>query len=308
MKLSVIIINYKSEPLMERCLHHLAFHGDYEIIVIDNENNPALMERISKFPRLKTIPFAGNLGFAGGNNRAIKQALGEYICTLNADAFLAKDYLDKCVDFLEKNPEYASVQGKLLKEDNNQIVDSLGNLLTRGRFPQNINHRERDTYENSREIFGVTAAAAVYRKIALEKVKEDDDYFDSDFFAYLEDVDLDWRLRMAGYKAYFLNTAVASHIRESSSNIMFRLRQGFINRMYLIIKDDSCLSVVVNLLLFWPIFIIYGNRKRNIGLIFKMFGKRRKIQKSRTVSHREVKLFIEKTPWKKMIFKLFQIN
>ncbi|GEM_PF-6326229 len=308
MKLSVIIINYKSEPFIYKCLRHLVFHGDYEIIVIDNENNPALMEKISKFPKLRTIPFSGNLGFAGGNNRAIKQAQGEYICTLNADAFLAKDYLDKCVDFLDKNPQFASVQGKLLKENNKKIVDSLGNMLTRARFPQNIDHRERDTFKESREVFGVTAAAAIYRKSALEKVREGDDYFDSDFFAYLEDVDLDWRLRLAGYKAYFLNSAVAFHIRESSSNLMFRLRQGFINRIYLIIKNDSCSSIVVNLLLFWPIFIIYNNRIRNIGQIFKMFKKRQTIQKNKKVEEGEITRFIEKTPWKKMFSKILGLN
>ena len=90
MKLSIIIINYKSEDVIEKCIRSISYNESYEIIVIDNEKNPKLMKKLRKIRKVKIIPYTSNLGFSKANNIGINQAKGDYILVLNADCFLTK--------------------------------------------------------------------------------------------------------------------------------------------------------------------------------------------------------------------------
>lgn len=308
MKLSIIIINYKSEKIIEKCIEHIYYHGDYEIIIIDNENNSNLISKLSKIPKVKIIPNKQNLGFSMANNLAIDSSKAEYILTLNADAFLSKNYLEKCIAFLDHNSRYASVQGKLLLFNEPTLIDSTGNIMTYSRFGFNENHRVSDWDAPAKEVFGVCAAAAVYRKSALSDVKINNEYFDNDFFAYLEDADLDWRLRLKGYKAYFIHDAIAYHIRELSTPKKMRIQQALRNRLLMTIKNDNILSVIVNMILYAPIFIFLPNRLKNIKVIQKMFGKRKIIQSEKKISHKVIQKMFVRTPWSKHLKKILTIQ
>jgi len=309
MKLSIVIINYKSEQYMERCLRSIHFKGDYEIIIVDNEGNEKLMQRIKrKYPSITIMPFLGNLGFALGNNKAIKAAKGEYILTLNADCFLTKDYIIRCVEFLEKNKGYSSVQGKLLLYQRKGYVDSTGNVLTTAGFAYSENHKAKDFNAESKEIFGVCAAAAVYRRSALDDVRIHGEYYDNDFFAYLEDVDLDWRLRLMGWKAYFLGTATAYHIREATSNHKFRFNQAIKNRFFMVIKNSSAFSMALNLIFYPAVLLFLPNRMKNIRLTLKMLKKRKTVQAKKKVSNKEIRKFMAKTPYLRYLRIIKLIN
>ncbi len=305
MDLSIIIINYRAEKYIDRCLRSIFFKGTKEIIIIDNEGNPKLMDRVSSYPDVKIIPFAGNLGFAGGNNKALEIAQGEFVCLLNADAFPDPRYFDEAVNFHRAHAAYSSVQGKLIFENNRDLIDSTGNAMTKVRYAFNRDQFKRvDAIQTpSSDVFGVTAAACVYRKACLEEVKLGDECFDQDFFAYLEDVDLDWRLLMLGYRAYFLNSITAFHVRNASTGKSYRVRQALRNRLYLIIKNDAWFSVLANLTVMVPILLLFPNRLKNYGLILKMFTKRAAIQKKRAVRHREIAKYFVSLPWKKLTFK-----
>lgn len=305
MKLSIIIIHYKSENIIEKCISSIRYDDDYEVIVVDNGGNPELMEKISRLKNVRTIDYTGNHGFAKANNIAIKQAQGEYIMTLNADVFLKDGYIDKCVKFLENNFIYASVQGKLILNNERALIDSTGNMVTKSRFAQNINHREKDIELPSTDVFGVCAAAAVYRKKYLDQAVIFDEYFDEDFFAYLEDVDLDWRLNLLGYKSHFLGNIHAYHIREMSSNKMYRVKQAMKNKIYLIIKNDVIWSVILNFLLGLIILAFISNRRKNYILIFKMIKKRFVISKKSIIKKSDITKNFPTTPWSKMFKKLF---
>jgi len=308
MKLSIIVINYKSQDFIQKCIKSIYFDQDYEIIIVDNENNQKLMDLLSKISNVKIIAFAGNLGFSKGNNRGIEVSKGDYILTLNADVFLNKDYIIKCIDFLDHNLQFSSVQGKLILYNNKNLIDSTGNVITRSRLAYNRDHKNKDYSIESGEIFGVCAAAAVYRKTALKKIKINNEYFDNDFFAYLEDVDLDWRLRLKGYNAYFLNTTAAFHIRESTTASKFRFKQALRNRLYLIIKNDNKLSLIFNMLFYSPILLLLPQRVNNIKLIYKMIKKRKIIQNNSKLTLHQITALFKKTPWIFYLKKLLLSN
>ena len=244
MKVSIIILNYKSEKFLEDCLGKIHFNGPHEIIIVDNDNNLRLIKKVKYFKKVKVLPYKGNLGFAEGNNRGIRLAKGEYILTLNADAFLTRNYIKRLVNFLDQHRDYASAQGKLISYSNHKIIDATANYMTWSGFAFSENHLCKDNNPKSQEVFGVCAAAALYRRSALEKIGFKGEYFDKDFFAYLEDVDLDWRLRLYGFKAYYLDNAIAYHFREATTNNKFRRKQALRNVILANYKNDSAINLI----------------------------------------------------------------
>ena len=293
MKLSIIIINYNCSDILDRCLNSIQYDKPYEVIIIDNDGT--LKHRKFKQKNISVVPYTRNLGFAKANNIAIGKAKGEYILTLNADAFLTKSYIKACIQFLEKEPHYSSVQGKLLFYYKKNHIDSTGHILSFYRFAKNENQYTPDRYTISKEVFGVCAAAAVYRRSALERIKINNEYFDSDFFAYLEDVDLDWRMKIAGYKAYFINKALSYHIRELTTNAAYRLKLSIRNRLFMIIKNDSILSVIINIIAYLPFFFFLPDLKSNLRKMMAMFRKRKLVQSKRNIPHRKIAEWFENT-------------
>lgn len=288
MKLSIIILSYKSEKFLEDCLNEIYFDRSYEIIVVDNDNNSPLMKKAKEFKNVKILPYKGNFGFAEGNNRGIRSAKGEYILTLNVDAFVTKDYIKKLVDFLDRHQDFASVQGRLLSSKNHKIIDATANYLTWSGFAFAENHLLKDKKPKSAEVFGVCAAAALYRRSALEEVSTGGEYFDKDFFAYLEDVDLDWRLRLAGFRAYYLDNAIAYHYREATTNSRFRLKQALRNVILMNYKNDSFANLIwklpfyfiLNLIFFFP-----SNLKDFFSFLPMMKAKRKTISKNKKIKN-----------------------
>jgi GT2 family glycosyltransferase len=273
MKLSIIIINYHSADILNRCINSIESQYSHEIIVIDNDNQlPEISSR-----EVQIIEYAGNLGFSGANNKALQVAQGKYILFLNADVFLSATYIDLCLEILDTNPRCASVQGKLLKEHNPRLIDSTGNVVTRSFWAFNEHHLDHDQPIPDHEIFGVCCAAGIFRRSALDEISQETGLFDEDFFAYLEDVDINIRLRAAGHSSLFVSDATALHIREASSAFWYRFRQSVLNRYLLVIKHKSIISIILNSVTITPIiFLLFPDRKINANKIRHCFGKRKK--------------------------------
>ncbi len=228
---SVIILSYNSRRYIDKCLDSVLAQ-DYpntEILVVINGSEDGSAELIqSKYGRFKKIRGlipGENLWFSRGNNYGIKQSRGEYILTLNQDTILERNFISLLVKALESDNSLGSVSGKLLHykfdiDSKTKILDSSGmeifktrRVIDRGQWEV-----DRHQYDLYTEIFGASGAAAVYRREALEAVKiaKPDgtfEYFDEDFVAYKEDVDLAWRLQLAGYKCRYIPQAVVYHGR-----------------------------------------------------------------------------------------------
>lgn len=219
---SIIIINYNGKKFLPD-LFKSVFSQTYkntEIIFVDNASldNPGSFIK-KKHQSIKTIFNKNNLGYAGAANQGIKESQGKYILILNPDIFLKEDFIEKLIKRAEKDQNIGAVSGKMLSwsftnKEKTDIIDSTGILAKKSGFflDRGQGEKDEDQYKSG-EVFGVSGAAMFLRKKALEDIKIFNEYFDNDFFAYKEDVDVSWRLRLLGWKCFFEEKAVLWHCR-----------------------------------------------------------------------------------------------
>ncbi|MBU1167482.1 glycosyltransferase family 2 protein [Patescibacteria group bacterium] len=221
MRISVIILTYNSEKYLRHLFKSLraqtAFH-DLEIIVVDNNSNDHTVAFLEEQTGIQIIKNKENKGFAEANNQGFEMSTGKFVLCLNHDVIMDEDYIERLADFLSRHSECAAVAGKVLKWDfendkKTDQVDTLGFKIFKSH--KVIDQSELVFEENGKaEVFGINAAAGLYRKEALEKVKMISGfYFDPDYGSYKEDVDLAYRLLHAGCKSYVSSTVTAYHDR-----------------------------------------------------------------------------------------------
>jgi len=224
---SINILTYNGEKWIEKCIKSVLeqTYPDIEILVIDNASTDNTLEKIQN---IKTIKNEKNLGFSAGHNIGIKKSKGKYIFCLNQDIILDKDFVKNTVDLLEKDDKIGSIQGKIYQLNNGEktdILDTMGFTVYKSGRIIDTGHGEKDfssslgTSLEPKEVFGVNGVASIYRRTALNQVKLKEEYFDEDFFCYVEDVDLSWRLRRKGWKCVFAPNVIAWHDRTSSKSI-----------------------------------------------------------------------------------------
>ncbi len=239
---SVHLLAFNGQKYIQACLNSVLnqTYPQIEILVTDNNSSDKTVDYLKKIQakhKLKIVYNKKNLGFAKGQNQGIERAQGEYILCLNQDVVLDKNFISNALKAFKKYPEAAAVQGKLLRWSGGMnfyndfadynisyIIDTKGlAVFKNGR----IINREQGQIDNKREkkikeIFGADGAAPIYRKQALEQVKiilnGRTEYFDEDFFAYKEDVDLAWRFRLYGWRSYYQPSALAWHDRTAGES------------------------------------------------------------------------------------------
>lgn len=181
------------------------------------------------FPNIEVLHPGYNIGFARGHNEIFASSDSEYYQLVNPDVILEPDYVAKLVSVFS-DPRVGAATGKLLRYDfehktKTNIFDTTGITMSHnGRARDRGQHEEdRGQYNGQAEIIGVSGAAPMYRKSALEAVKllRSDgrfEYFDEDFHSYWEDVDLSLRLQHAGFTARFVPEALGYHGRTAGSS------------------------------------------------------------------------------------------
>lgn len=229
-KVSVIILPFRKTHLIQPVVDAVfgQTHQDLEVIAVINDSTDGSKEIIARdYPQVKIIEPGYNSWFAAGNNIGIRSSTGDFIQLVNDDLFLEPNYIEELLKSFT-DPQVAAATGKLLRYDfvknkKTNIIDSTGVVMSASGRARDRGQNEEDKgqYDNQRVIFGVSGAGPMYRRSALEKVKwiEDDkwEYFDEDFLAYWEDVDLSWRLNRAGFKNVYAPAAVAYHGRTAGS-------------------------------------------------------------------------------------------
>ena len=218
---------------------------DWELLVLDNASNDQSVATVKEYyPPAKVIQQKTNLGFAKGHNLLVSWSKSDYILFLNQDLMLAPNYLEDAIDFLDKNPNVASVSGKLLYWDFEQsnttkIIDSFGLKINKNRKVIDWQQGKADYSLDDKEVFGLSGTALLVRRAALEVVrlpKNNDqfEYFDEDYFSYKEDIDLAWRFRLAGYENWLVTSTVAYHhrsISKAKSSRSDRKNRGITNKL-----------------------------------------------------------------------------
>lgn len=231
---------YRSDVVaLLRCLECLQQQSTQptDVIVIDNSDKGDLSAL--KMPGVQFRGAAGNTGFAGGNNLAIKPSKADFIALLNPDAFPNPAWLAKLLQVAESKPQCAAFGSLQLLDESPELLDGLGDSYhASGVFRREGHSRPRSDYGDlsEREIFSPCAAAALYRRDAFEAVGG----FDEDFFCYGEDVDLGFRLRLAGWKSMLVPDAVVRHVGSASSGggrSKFATYHGHRNMVWVYLKN-----------------------------------------------------------------------
>lgn len=247
---SVHIVTYNSGQDIERCLESV-FRQRYpiqEIIVVDNCSRDQTRTILSKYQsRVRVILNEKNTGFAGAHNQAMRLTISDYCLVLNPDVVLHPDYVYLLMDFAAKRDgdfPLGSLTGKLLRASDPRIADSCGITINRARRAFDIGSgRLSNDWSEVKEVFGVSGAAALYNMEMVKDMTYKDEFFDEDFFAYKEDVDVSWRAQLLGWKSFFVPEAVAFHERGwkeggRKSQSLFVRRLSYINRYKMIVKND----------------------------------------------------------------------
>lgn len=247
---SVGIVTWHPDELLLRCLAALRAQ-DYPSLslhVWDNasgEEQRALIAAHTAGGERTWSP--RNVGFSAGHNALIRGSAGAYYLCLNPDAVLAPGYISALVSALEDHPRSGSATGRLLRLDDERVLDSAGMVMTRDQ-----RHLDRggdgpavNRYTTGPEpVFGPSGAAALYRRAMLDDVAFRGEYFDEAFFAYREDADLAWRAQWRGWGSLYVPDGVAWHRRRVTPARRSALpseinRYSVRNRFLLRLKNQS---------------------------------------------------------------------
>lgn len=227
--LSAVVPTVGKSPWLLACLEALRRQSPVlEIVVVDQgeaavEVPPHLADRVSRPGK--------NLGFAGGVNLGIAETTGQFVAVVNDDALVDDGWLDRLVEALAADPRAAAVQGLNVRLADPAVVDGAGIGWNRWWQAVQLGHGEPVEDANEiREVFGVSATAALYRREALQAVSSEGEVFDSRLGSYYEDVDLAIRLRAAGWRSYLVPSALARHAGSQSGEALGRLGLVYGNR------------------------------------------------------------------------------
>jgi GT2 family glycosyltransferase len=232
---SVVIPNWNGRRWLAGCLAAVAEQDQtpLEVLVVDNGSEDDSVEYLrSAHPDVRLIELATNTGFAHAANRGVEAARGTLVALVNTDVELAPDWLRRMSAAIALDVGAAAVACKMLSLEDPAIVYDAGDVLRRdgaceqrGRFG-----RDDGRWEEPGEVFGACAGAALYRRDVVLGVGG----FDERYFAYLEDVDLSLRLRLAGWRCRY-EPAVALHAGSGSSHQLTRGHEYLVTRNTLVL-------------------------------------------------------------------------
>ena len=311
---SVIIVNWNAGELLSRCISSLLAQTvlPFEVIVFDNASTDGSAKRINdQFPSVQVIESEKNLGFAAANNLATRQVSdkSEWLVFLNPDAFPEPEWLQALLSAATANPEYSFFGSRLMDANSSTIVDGIGDVYHASGLVWRAGHgKTLCSGDDSivKEIFSPCAAAAMYRKDAFLTTGG----FDEDFFCYIEDVDLGFRMHLLGHRCLYVLDSVALHVGSAVTGKRsdFSIYHGHRNLVWAYIKNMPsllfwlCLPLHLALNLFSIFYFSLRGQRRVIlrakwdaliGLP-KMWSKRRKIQSGRVVSALDIWHLLDK--------------
>lgn len=208
---SIIVVNYNGRPYLQACLSALLseHNPDHEVILVDNASTDGSPEYVEQtFPEVRIVRNQNNAGFGQGFNLGAQHARGRVLACLNPDTAVEPGWLDHLVIALQANPRVGLVTSKILLMSDPQRINTCGNdvhctglTLCRGMG------RDSNAFTEPTEVDAVSGAAFAVRRETFEALGG----FDADFFMYMEDTDLSWRARLAGYTCLCAPESVVYH-------------------------------------------------------------------------------------------------
>jgi GT2 family glycosyltransferase len=241
---AAIVVNWNSWQELIRCLDALDRQTKefQRIVVIDNDSSDPMPDWMLKWQAEKKVEFLilpSNVGFASANNIGIKKAVDcDFVALVNPDAFLDSEWHERMLVAVAEHPTAASFASSLVMANDHTRWDGLGDAYHISGLVWRTAHGRQVNFDHLSEVqvFSPCAAAALYRRQALLEVGG----FDEDYFCYVEDVDLGFRLRLLGYSSVLIPQAIAYHVGSASTGGQdsdFSVYHGHRNLVWTYVKD-----------------------------------------------------------------------
>lgn len=217
---AVVILNWNGKHYLQKFLPSV-MESDYsnlEIIVADNASTDDSINFLQEhYPQIKIIQNASNDGYAGGYNCALKKVDADIFVLLNSDVEVTKNWIHPIVALMQSDENIAACQPKILSYTNKELfeyagaaggwIDRFGYPFSRGRV-FDITEQDNGQYNNAEPCFWATGAALFIKRNAFNEMNGFDEYF----FAHQEEIDLCWRLQLAGKKIFVQPSSVVYHV------------------------------------------------------------------------------------------------
>jgi GT2 family glycosyltransferase len=235
-------------------------------VVVDNASTDGSLQMIKKrYGCLTVIENERNVGYCKALNQGIDAHESDFVLCLNSDVKLNADYIERAAGTLDRFPRCGMLSGKILRFDG-KTLDSTGQFVGRDRRPRERGYGDPDVgqYGKREFVFSVCGAVAFYRRKMLDQVALGGQYFDEDYFAFNEDLDIGWRGQLMGWKCIYDPAAVAYHKRGGTAatgrnrhpfgrkQVVRRppsIRYHILKNKYLtVVKNDSPESVLADML------------------------------------------------------------
>lgn len=244
---TIVIPNYNGKQFLETCLDALK-DEDCPILLVDNGSADGSIELLrEEYPKVRLLPLDKNYGFCRAVNEGIRSCSTKYVILLNNDTRVKKGFAAALIGAMEREPGCFSCQAKMLQMDCPDRIDDAGDFycalgwgIARGKG------QPAGAFGRPGRIFSACAGAAIYRRSAFEKLG----YFDEKHFAYLEDVDIGWRARIAGYQNRYEPRAVVFHKGSGASGSRyndFKVYHSARNNLYMLHKNLPLWQFLLNL-------------------------------------------------------------
>jgi GT2 family glycosyltransferase len=217
---AVVILNWNGKNYLEKFLPFLlnSSYAQMQVVIADNgSTDDSLPFLAAKYPQLRVLKNPTNEGFANGYNHALQHVEAEYFVLLNSDVEVTANWLEPLVNLLESNPAIAAAQPKLLDYNKRNFfeyaggaggwLDKYGYPFCKGRIFEYC-EEDHGQYEQTGPIFWASGAAMFIRS----KIFREMNGFDGYFFAHQEEIDLCWRIQLAGYKIFSCPASVVYHV------------------------------------------------------------------------------------------------
>jgi GT2 family glycosyltransferase len=219
-KVSIVILNWNGQKYLQQFLPSVlsTSYTNYEVVVADNNSTDNSLQFLKKtYPQIKIIILDKNYGFAEGYNKALQQVQSDYYVLLNSDVQVTPDWLKPMVTLLETDKNIAACQPKILSWHNKnkfEYAGAAGGWLDKYGYPFakgrvfDICEEDKGQYNQTEAIFWASGASLFIRSAVYHEMKG----FDGYFFAHQEEIDLCWRIQLAGYKIYSCPASSVYHV------------------------------------------------------------------------------------------------
>lgn len=258
-KTAIVILNWNGADMLRRFLPGVVEYSreDAVVYVADNASTDDSVSMLREhFPEVRVIVLEKNFGFAEGYNRALNLIEAEYYVLLNSDVEVPHQWLTPLTEFMDNHPNVAACQPKLLSEKNKDafeyagacggFVDCCGYPFCRGRIFDTVED-DNGQYDYAMEIFWATGACMMIRAEDFKRAGG----FDGRFFAHNEEIDLCWRLRLAGRKIYCIPDSTVYHVGGGTlpKNNPMKTYLNFRNNLTMLYKNlpEEALRPVMNI-------------------------------------------------------------